>query len=265
MKKSFTDQLGSLVEIQFPPKRVISLVPSQTELLFDLGLDSEIVGITKFCIHPAEKVKERTKIGGTKKVNLELIRSLQPDLIIGNKEENTKEDIEALQKEFPVWMSDVCTLEQATEMIRQIGDIFDRQPESAYMNHLIQAGFTDLRELAGRYALNKRAAYLIWKDPYMYAGKNTFIDDILRYAGFNNVVKASRYPELSLAELKLLAPEVLFLSSEPYPFREKHKEELQSLLPDTRIALVDGEMFSWYGSRLIRSVEYLFHLQQEFK
>ena len=265
MKKSFTDQLGSLVDIQFPPKRVISLVPSQTELLFDLGLDAQIVGVTKFCIHPAEKVKDRTKIGGTKKVNLELIRSLQPDLVIGNKEENTKEDIEALQEEFPVWMSDVRTLEQAMEMITQVGELFDRQPESAYMNHFIQAGFNDLRELAGRYSLNKKAAYLIWKEPYLFAGQDTFINDVLAYAGFTNVVTGPRYPELSSAELQVLSPEVLFLSSEPYPFREKHKEELQSLLPETRIALVDGEMFSWYGSRLIRTVEYLFHLQQDFR
>lgn len=265
MKKSFTDQLGSLVEIQFPPKTVISLVPSQTELLFDLGLEAEIVGVTKFCIHPAEKVKDRAKIGGTKKVDLRLIRSLQPDLIIGNKEENTKEDIEALRQEFPVWMSDIHTLEQAMDMIMQMGELFNRQPESAYLNHLIQGGFSDLLELASRYALNKKAAYLIWKEPYLFAGQDTFINDILRYAGFSNVISQSRYPEVILTELKELAPEVLFLSSEPYPFREKHKEELQTLLPETQIALVDGEMFSWYGSRLVRTVEYLFHLQQEFK
>ena len=265
MKKSFTDQLGSLVDIKFPPKRVISLVPSQTELLFDLGLDSEIVGITKFCIHPAEKVRDRTKIGGTKKVNLELIRSLKPDIIIGNKEENTKEDIEALREEFPVWMSDVCTLEQAMDMITQMGELFNRQPESAYINHLIQAGFTDLRELASRYALNKKVAYLIWKEPYLFAGRDTFINHVLEYAGFSNVVSVPRYPELSIAALSELAPDVLFLSSEPYPFQEKHKVELQSLLPQAQICLVDGEMFSWYGSRLIRTVEYLFHLQQDFK
>lgn len=265
MKKSFTDQLGSPVDIRFPPKRVISLVPSQTELLFDLGLDSEIVGVTKFCIYPVEKVKACKQIGGTKKVNLELIRSLKPDIIIGNKEENTKEDIEALRQDFPVWMSDVGTLDEAMEMITQMGALFDRQPESAYINHLIQTGFTDLRELASRYVIDKRVAYLIWKDPYLFAGQDTFINDVLAAAGFRNVISLPRYPELTISELRVFAPEVLFLSSEPYPFREKHQAELQRLLPDTGILLVDGEMFSWYGSRLIRTVEYLFHLQQEFK
>jgi ABC-type Fe3+-hydroxamate transport system substrate-binding protein len=261
MKKRFKDQLGREIEINFPPKRIISLVPSQTELLFDLGLDIEIVGITKFCIHPEAKIKNKVKIGGTKTLNLELIKHLKPDLIIGNKEENVKADIEQLMLNFPVWMSDVNTLEQATGMITQFGQFLDREPESAYLNHLIQSGFADLQQLAINNSFNKKVAYFIWKEPYMFAGKNTFIDDILRIAGFINVVETPRYPKLSLAELCGLSPEILFLSSEPYPFKEKHVMELKSLMPNTNVLMVDGEMFSWYGSRLLRSVEYLFHLQ----
>jgi ABC-type Fe3+-hydroxamate transport system substrate-binding protein len=263
MQKTFTDQLGREIIFNYPPKRIISIVPSQTELLFELGLSDEVVGITKFCVHPAPQFKAKTKVGGTKKLNLEVIRSLKPDLIIGNKEENTKEDIEELSKEFPVWMSDIYTLEDAMEMITRIGELVDRQPESAYLNFLINAGFTDLQTLALQRGIDKKVAYLIWKDPYIVAGQNTFIHDILVKNGLTNVMKESRYPEITLTELKALAPELVFLSSEPYPFREKHLEELKSVLPEAKIMLADGEMFSWYGSRLVKAVQYLFQLQLE--
>jgi ABC-type Fe3+-hydroxamate transport system substrate-binding protein len=264
MKKTFTDQLGRAIEMNFPPKRIISLVPSQTELLFDLGLDAEIIGITNFCIHPATKIKNKAKIGGTKTLNLEFISQLNPDLIIGNKEENTKGDIDLLMEKYPVWMSDVNTLEDAKEMISLFGGFLDRKPESDYLNHLIHAGFTDLQQLAVEKGLRKKVAYLIWKDPYMFAGTNTFINNMLSKAGFVNVIETPRYPELSISDIERLAPEVLFLSSEPYPFRDKHVLNLKSLLPETEIMLVDGEMFSWYGSRLLRTIEYLFHLQNAF-
>lgn len=263
MQRRFTDQLGHAVTISYPPKRIISLVPSQTELLFDLGLDKEIIGLTKFCIHPIEKFAERSKIGGTKKLNIEKIRSLEPDLIIGNKEENQQEQIEELMEEFPVWMSDIYSLEDAKQTIRQIGELVDRQPEAAYLNHLINSGFTDLQTLAAQNGLNKTVAYLIWREPFMAAGKDTFIDDMLMLNGLSNVVKISRYPELALPELAELKPDLVFLSSEPYPFKQKHLEEIQQFLPGAKIMLVDGEMFSWYGSRLVKAVQYLFQLQKE--
>jgi ABC-type Fe3+-hydroxamate transport system substrate-binding protein len=262
MKRTFTDQLGRDIQINFPPKRIISLVPSQTELLFDLGLNKEIVGITKFCIHPESKVKGRTRIGGTKTLNIELIKKLNPDIIIGNKEENSRSDIDLLMGEHPVWMSDVNTLEEAKEMIGRFGEFLDRQPESGYLNHLIQSGFADLQQLATENITRKKVAYLIWKDPYMFAGSSTFIDSMLSVAGFINVVQSPRYPELSISELASLAPDVLLLSTEPYPFKEKHISEIKLLLPNIDMLLVDGEMFSWYGSRLLRSIEYLFHLQK---
>ncbi|TCC89990.1 cobalamin-binding protein [Pedobacter hiemivivus] len=263
MKRSFTDQLNRNIEINFPPKRIISLVPSQTELLFDLGLDKEIVGLTKFCIHPIEKFAERTKVGGTKKLNIDLIRSLKPDLIIGNKEENEQKQIEMLMAEFSVWMSDIYTLEDAKKTILHIGELVDRQPEAAYLNHLINAGFNDLQTLALQQGIDKKVAYLIWKDPYMLAGRNTFIDDILALNGLQNVIKQSRYPELELEALVDLKPDLIFLSSEPYPFKQKHLEEIRTLIPDAKVMLVDGEMFSWYGSRLVKAVQYLFQLQKE--
>lgn len=261
MQKIFTDQLGKEVTINYPPKRIISVVPSQTELLFELGLNAEVIGITKFCVHPVSQFKAKTKVGGTKKLNIELIRSLQPDLIIGNKEENTKEDIELLSAEFPVWMSDIYNLEDAMKTITQIAELVDRQPEAAYLNHLINAGFTDLQTLALQMGIDQKVAYVIWKDPYMLAGKDTFINDILMKIGLTNVTRESRYPEIAMEELAALKPDLVFLSSEPYPFGEKHIAELQSAVPGAKIMLVDGEMFSWYGSRLVKAVQYMFQLQ----
>ncbi|WP_379090381.1 ABC transporter substrate-binding protein [Pedobacter sp. UC225_65] len=265
MQRTFVDQLHRTVTINYPPKRVVSIVPSQTELLFDLGLDDEVVGITKFCIHPIEKFATRTKVGGTKKLGIDQIRQLQPDLIIGNKEENTQQEIELLMEEFPVWMSDISNLEDAMATITQIGEIVDREPEAAYLNHLINAGFTDLQTLALSKGINQTVAYLIWKDPYMFAGRNTFIDDILRKIGLQNIITQNRYPEITSEELKTLNCQLVFLSSEPYPFKEKHLEEIRVLLPEAKVMLVDGEMFSWYGSRLVKAVNYLFHLQGELK
>lgn len=265
MQKTITDQLGNTITINYPPKRIVSIVPSQTELLFDLGLDEEVVGITKFCIHPIEKFAAKAKVGGTKKLLLEKIRALKPDLIIGNKEENTQSEVELLMQEFPVWMSDISNLEEAILTISQIGELVDREPEAAYLNHLISAGFKDLQTLAVEKKTNQNVAYLIWKDPYMVAGQNTFIDDILRKIGLNNVITQSRYPELNLSQLATHHPQLVFLSSEPYPFKQKHIDEIKAVLPNTKVMLVDGEMFSWYGSRLVKAVNYLFHLQDELK
>lgn len=266
MQKTFTDQLGNEITINYPPKRIVSIVPSQTELLFDLGLDDEVIGITKFCIHPIEKFASKTKIGGTKKLLIEKIRDLKPDLIIGNKEENTQSEIELLMQEFPVWMSDISNLEEAMLTITQIGELVDRAPEAAYLNHLINAGFKDLQTLGEKAPFRGLwVAYLIWKDPYMFAGKNTFIDDILRKIGLSNVIQQSRYPEIELSKLQNANCQLVFLSSEPYPFKQKHIEEIELILPNAKVMLVDGEMFSWYGSRLVKAVNYLFHLQDQLR
>jgi ABC-type Fe3+-hydroxamate transport system substrate-binding protein len=263
MQKTVTDQLGQTITFNYPPKRIISIVPSQTELLFELGLSDEVIGITKFCVHPAAQFKAKTKVGGTKKLNLDLIRSMQPDLIIGNKEENTQEEIEELSKEFPVWMSDIANLEEAMQAITAIAALVDRQPEAAYLNHLINAGFSDLQTLALQLGIDKKVAYVIWKGPYMVAGQDTFINDILCKIGLTNVVKQGRYPEMDLTALAALKPDLVFLSSEPYPFKEKHIAEINSAIPGVKVMLVDGEIFSWYGSRLVKAVQYLFQLQPQ--
>jgi len=252
-KHTFTDQMKRLISVPYPPQRIISLVPSQTELLFDLGLDREVVGITKFCIHPAEKFKKSIKVGGTKKLDLNKIYDLRPDLIIGNKEENDKTQIESLMKDFPVWMSDIQVLPDAIDMIKQIGDLIARSEKANAIAQSINEQFLNLNIKQK----SVRAAYFIWKDPYMLAGKQTFIDDILSRAGFENVITVDRYPEITIEQLINLKPECIFLSSEPYPFKGEHVKEFERIFPDTRVFIVDGEMFSWYGSRLLLSPAYL--------
>ena len=257
----YTDQMNRVVDIPSTPKRIVSIVPSQTELLFDFGLNEEVIGITKFCIHPADKVKQKFKIGGTKTLDIGLIKQLDPDLIIGNKEENEKEQVEELMQSFPVWMSDITDLDDAVGMITQIGEIVGRTTEVDRIAETIRLGFRRLTIQPE----NLKVAYLIWRKPYIAAGKGTFIDTMLQTCGLTNVFVTKRYPEVSSDELQNLNPDVILLSSEPYPFKEKHIAEFKSLLPGTRIKLVDGELFSWYGSRLLRAPEYFQLLADELK
>lgn len=263
MEKIFTDQLGREVSISFPPQKIISLVPSQTELLFYLGLGEAIVGITKFCIHPAAQFQKKTKIGGTKNLNFDKIASLQPDLIIGNKEENEKDQIEKLAQHFPVWMSNVNHLDDAFDMITQIGALTDRAEKAAELNRNLKQLFSGFRKTTEAIP-PKSAAYLIWRKPYMVAAENTFINEMLKIAGFKNVFDhLQRYPSITPEQLAKAAPDIVLLSSEPYPFKEKHLVEIREICPKSMIRLVDGEMFSWYGSRLLQAVRYFETLRKE--
>lgn len=251
----FTDQLNNTIELHSFPKRIISIVPSQSELLWDLGLREELVGITKFCIHPQQMFNSIERVGGTKTLNLDKIRTLKPDVIIGNKEENEQSQILELQKEFPVWMSDIYTLQDALQMMEGIGKLVNKTQEAEVLKTTIQTSFLNLPHK------QQRVLYLIWNKPYMAAGKATFIGDMLSKIGLQNVLEEnSRYPELSIEDIKALKPKLIFLSSEPYPFKQEHIDELQQHLPSSKIILVDGELFSWYGSRLAKSVDYFHEL-----
>lgn len=253
MHKVFTDHIGKMVSVAFPPQRIVSVVPSQTELLYDLGLEDQVVGITKFCEYPAEWQRTKTRIGGTKNLNIEKIKALEPDLILANKEENVKAQIEALESFCPVWTSEVKTLSDALNMIEQVAALTDRQAEGKQICTKIQNGFEALQ--ASPSAIIP-AAYLIWKDPYMTIGGDTFISDMMRYAGLNNIfAHTQRYPAIDLQALQNKC-RVVVLSSEPYPFSEKHIEAIQSALPGTKVVLADGAMFSWYGSRLQHAASY---------
>ena len=246
--------LKQITDLITKPSRIISLVPSQTELLHYIGLQKETVAITKFCIHPAEWFATKTRVGGTKSLDIEKIISLKPDLIIANKEENIKEQIEALAIKFNVWVTDVNNFEDALAMIQDIGKLTGKEAETLALNLFIKEQFALLR--TNKIFIN--TAYLIWKDPCMTIGGDTFINNMLQLAGFKNIfADRLRYPEVTIDEIKNAECRLLFLSSEPYPFAQKHIDELQPYLPGVKIILADGEMFSWYGSRLLKVPGYL--------
>lgn len=249
-----TDQMHRRVAVPDHPQRIISLVPSQTELLHDLGLGTRVVGITKFCTRPEEWFRTKPRVGGTKQVNIGKVRALLPDLIIGNKEENARTDIETLEKEFPVWMSDINDLDGALAMIGQVGGMTGTAEKAGVIAAEIATRFAHLQTGTHGY----RVAYLIWRTPWMVAGPGTYIDDMLRRCGFSNAFahRPERYPLATPAELAAADPDIVLLSSEPYPFDQRHIPEMNLLLPGTPVHLVDGEPFSWYGSRLLHAPGY---------
>lgn len=254
------DQLHRNIDFSFPPKKIISLVPSITELLIDLGVEEKIYGVTKFCVHPAQIRKTKTIVGGTKNLHIDTIKNLQPDLIIASKEENLKEQIEQLDKFFPVWVSDVKTFDDAINMITSIGKINDAESMAIkIVKKILSAKETRNTEIT----IPLKTVYLIWKNPYMTVGCDTFIHSMLTLAGFENLTKQQeRYPEISEEQLEKLQPEVILLSSEPYPFKLEHITELKEKIPQAKVLLADGELFSWYGSRLQYSFRYFDELHK---
>jgi ABC-type Fe3+-hydroxamate transport system substrate-binding protein len=240
------DQLGRELTLSATPKRIVCLVPSLTELLAYFELDQEVVGITKFCIYPEDWYKDKERVGGTKTIDIEKIKSLNVDLIIGNKEENTKEDIEALMQIAPVWMSDVNSIEDTYHLIASLSSIFNKEELGAHLIQNLQSYF----QLHATEGAGKSVLYFIWHNPGFVAGKNTYIDSYLAALGYRNCVSVERYPDVNtIGEIN---PDVVFLSSEPFPFQESHVSYYQCLFPDAEIKLVDGERYSWYGVRTLR-------------
>ena len=247
------DQCGNEIEILSIPKRIICLVPSLTEFLCAIGLEENLVGITKFCIHPQHLRKEKKNIGCTKNLNIDLIRDLNPDIIIANKEENVREQIEVLQKDFKVYISDINSIEDTYGFIKDMADIFQKHEECQKIIFDIKSEFNSVEYT------KKKVLYLIWNKPYMAAAHNTFINDVLEKVGFENALSKeySRYPELNEEEINKLDVDYVFLSSEPFPYTEKHIEEWERLVPRAKVKLVDGELFSWYGIRFIGIKKYV--------
>ncbi|TAF32630.1 MAG: cobalamin-binding protein [Cytophagales bacterium] len=258
---SCTDPCGRSFVIEKLPRRVVSLVPSQTEFLIEAGLQERLVGITKYCIHPRREIKGIQKVGGTKDADVAKILSLKPDLIVANKEENTPELIGALEKSVPCWVSDISCLDDALMMMQTLGEILDLEASSKLIARNIQQGFEKLLEFS-QPQQGFRVLYLIWREPYMAAGSDTFINDMLWQLGCQNVISEKRYPVLNQEDINTLRPDLIFLSSEPYHFQAAHQQELQSLAPWAQVVLVDGELFSWYGSRLEKSVAYFTELRK---
>jgi len=248
------DQLFRTLNIENTPKRIVSLVPSQTELLYDLGLEESVVGITKFCVHPHHFKSTKQIVGGTRQINIEKIIALNPDIILCNKEENTKAIVEDCSKICNVHVSNIESISECMEMILQYGEIFNTKDEALKISERIKNNLKDFKQFI-KDKPTLKAAYFIWKKPYMVAGKNTFINYLLNLNKFqNNYSHLGRYPEIELQIEENI--QMVFLSSEPYPFKEKHIVELQKYYPNAKIQLVDGEMFSWYGSRLIKAFAY---------
>ena len=232
--------------------RIISTVPSQTELLFDLGLGDQVVGLTKFCIHPANHTREKERIGGTKNLNLEKILALQPDIIIANKEENTKEQITELARHTDVFLSDIQTIDDALELVGKLGHTLNCIQGADKIQSKLRSIYSVLHS-----EIRSKAIYLIWQDPIMAAGGDSYIHYMMEHIGLDNLLKDQlRYPEITIEKIRELSPDLLILSSEPYPFKEKHIQEYRSLLKDIPVLLLNAEIFSWYGSRLI-------HLEDE--
>jgi ABC-type Fe3+-hydroxamate transport system substrate-binding protein len=273
-------------------------------LLYDLGLGDEVVGITKFCVHPEAWFRGKTRVGGTKQVHIDRVEALKPDLVLANKEENTLADVEALRKICPVWTSDISTIREALDMIRAVGALVGRAERAQVLAAEIGAGIESVRQVkrsgagnesvvplgsgsvganesalqrSGSGAVNesilrgttpgagKKVAYLIWKNPYMAAGGDTYIHAMMEVLGWENVFAGkSRYPVVTEEELAAAGVEVVLLSSEPYPFKMKDIKELAQVLIKANVGsnkvdirLVDGEMFSWYGSRMQHFPDYV--------
>lgn len=262
MDRTIEDHLGTKVIVPKFPQRIISLVPSQTELLFDLGVGDRLVGLTKFCIHPNEWYIKKSRVGGTKSLDIAKIKLLKPDLVIGNKEENTLADIQQIQEIAPVWVSDINKLPDALMMIRDIGNIVNCVDRASIISNAIEKSF----ETFNSQVSGKSVLYLIWKGPYMGVATNTFIHDILENClELRNVLsKHNRYPIINLSEIQS-TPDYVFLSSEPFPFSVQHEKEIQKIFPTSKVLRVNGEYFSWYGSRLLQSVNYFKKLNQVLK
>ncbi|MBN2570357.1 MAG: ABC transporter substrate-binding protein [Deltaproteobacteria bacterium] len=249
--------MGHKIRLLEYPERIISLVPSLTELLFDLGLDDEVVGVTDYCIFPEEKVTQRTRIGGPKKFDFAAIDELKPDLIVGDKEENYLKGIHQLQHKYPVWVSDIISIDDALHMIRALGKLVNRRTEAEHLSDTIDVG---LRNLPNHPVV--KVAYLIWKNPYMAVGSETFIDSMLNRCGFINIfANKRRYPKIQVDELE--EAQVILLSSEPYSFTSEDIDFFKTRYPTHFVYFIDGTVFSWYGSRLQYAPAYITHFREK--
>lgn len=254
-----TDARGRRITLPRAPKRIVSLVPSQTELLASLGLEARVVGVTRFCVRPEQWKSAKRIVGGTKSIRHDRIRDLRPDLILANFEENTREDVHRLDEIAPVFVTSVANLDDALAMIEAVARLTDCAEAGSELTHAVRRGFDQLGNFKPL-----RTAYLIWKGPYMTVGTDTFIHDVMTRASFTNAFsRTTRYPVVDEAQLIDAGVEVVLLPSEPFPFSDDHVAAFESMLPHARIHLVDGQLFSWYGSRLLHTPGYLRRLRAE--
>jgi len=250
--RKVVDHLQRTIHYRFPPQQIISLAPAITNTMYHLNINKEIVGRTRFCIHPKDKVDQALNIGGTKDIKLNRIHRLNPDLVIAEKEENTKEIVEQLEQYYPVYVFEVQSIADALRMINDLGNIIHRQKEAHQLRHRINELFKELPKIQ-----QKRVAYVIWKRPFMVVGKQTYINSLLNEMGFINPFTTfdSRYPEVTIEDLKRAQLDYIFLATEPYPFRDEDISSMKEMLPNVKPLIVDGEMF-WYGFTMTQAVSY---------
>ena len=261
----FFDELNREVLIPNEPQRIISLVPSLTELLHEMGLEKQVVGITKYCVYPVHYQSTKTKVGGTKKVKFEVIKELKPDFILCSKEENTKEMVQELEKIAPVYVSDVNTFEEALQLIDKLGKILYRRTQAERIVQKIidrQQEFQVFLKEGKKYSV----VYFIWAEPWMVAGGKTFINDMIKVAGFTNAYEhLERYPEIKIGRIRFSSKnaEVLMFSSEPYDFSDEEVYDAVRKNKNTLAIYVDGQYFSWYGSRLSKAFDHFKEIHQK--
>lgn len=252
------DQLGREHKFDETPKRIVSLVPSVTETLFDLGLEDQLIGITTACTHPYQLQVTKETIGETKNVAIEQVKLLHPDIIIANIEENTLEQIEQLKDICPVWLTHVRTMDQNIQLIEVLGQLFNKRIEARKWIDKIQFGLRDLMDFVSGKPEHK-VAYFVGRDPFIVAGEGTLIQEFLTLNQFENVY-ASRiapYPEIELKKIRIEGdPEVVFLPTIPYPFKEEDAFEIGRFTHHGKTVFVDGEMFTWYGTHVCKAFEY---------
>lgn len=261
---SLVDARDKRIALETAPRHIVSLVPSQSELLAHLAED-RLVGVTRFCVRPSDLREQKEIVGGTKNVDVEQVRALQPDLVLANIEENTAEVVEAVEAFAPVYVTDVQTVPDAAAMIRTVGRLIGAAPDAEALANRLERGFAEMADADDG---SLRAVYLIWREPFMTVGRDTIIHDVMTRAGFANVfADRTRYPEVSMQEIEAEAPEAVLLPDEPFPFpqKEKFSADLRAALPETLVTFVDGQLFSWYGPRLAEAPAYLRDLHRQLQ
>ena len=251
-----TDSLGQCFKPMVNVQRIVSLVPSTTETLCALGLESKVVGITRYCVHPPHLLSTKSTIGGTKQVNWKSLEHINPEIAIGNKEENTPAIFDGLKKRnIPYFVAFPQTLEEAKLDIYKLGELFGVHQTANEICQSITSQLSQLKPLKNTFTY----AYLIWRKPWMAVNHNTFIDSMLSQIGGINICSelAARYPTLSLEKLMSLNPDVIFLSSEPYAFNDTHVDELKMAGFRQPVIHISGEYCSWHGVRIKEALNYL--------
>jgi ABC-type Fe3+-hydroxamate transport system substrate-binding protein len=245
------------------PQRIVSLVPSLTEALFALGLGERVVGVTEWCVHPAEGVAPLAKIGGTKSPDIRAVLALRPDLVIANREENRRRDVERLESAgIRVWVTHPRTVRDGVELLGALADLGAPEERKRAVVGPAMAALAGAEQQG--FERRVRVVCPIWRDPWMVVGDDTYAHDLITLCGGENVfagVSQRRYPRVKLAEIEAAAPELILLPDEPYAFGQRDAQELAALdIPAAhagRIHLIDGTLVSWYGPRILQAIDTL--------